>query len=153
MMRLALWMLMLLSLLCGPAMAQVSVATDPDVLSKKICSNLVAASQQVLDDHSDTRKYLSPSIAIELYEQVVAKSMSALGVADVVPTMAPEMSNLPCQDTVSNFMMAIKKRMEYGRFDRMLLAYRVWVVGGGLILLGGLLIYGLLHRRPSGQDR
>jgi hypothetical protein len=150
MMRVILWMLMLLS---GPAMAQMSVATDPDALSKKICSNLAATSQQVLDDHSDTRKYLSPYIAIELYEQVVARSMAALGVADTDPTMAPEMSSLPCQDTVSDFMMAIKKRMEYGRFDRMLVAYRVWFVGGGIMLLGGLLIYGLLHRRSSGQGR
>jgi hypothetical protein len=131
-------------------MAQMSVATDPDALSKKICSNLAATSQQVLDDHSDTRKYLSPYIASELYEQVAADSLASLGVAATDELRAPEMSSLPCQDTVSDFMMAIKKRMEYGRFDRMLVAYRVWFVGGGVVLLGGLLIFGLFRRRQTG---
>jgi hypothetical protein len=140
----------MLMLLSGPAMAQMSVATDPDALSKKICSNLAATSQQVLDDHSDTRKYLSPYIASELYEQVAADSLASLGVAATDELRAPEMSSLPCQDTVSDFMMAIKKRMEYGRFDRMLVAYRVWFVGGGVVLLGGLLIFGLFRRRQTG---
>lgn len=143
------WVVLSLSLAAGPLMAQSTAVIDTQRLSQKICSNLSTMSQQVLDDHSDTRKYLSPYIASELYKQVAAESLASLGVAGTDDVRAPEMSSLPCQDTVSDFMMAIKKRMEYGRFDRMLVAYRVWIVGAGLVLLGALLVYGLLRRRQS----
>ena len=48
-------------------------------LEQRICENLKIASKQVLDDTSDTTKYLSPYIAAEIYEQVVAKSVVAAG--------------------------------------------------------------------------
>lgn len=111
-------------------------------LTQRICENLKIASEQVLDDTSDTTKYLSPYIAAEIYEQVVAKSFDAAGgvTADIE---TPRMAQLPCDDTVSTFLMSIKKRMEFNRMDYFLARYRFWIIA---VLIVGLL-GGLFYRR------
>lgn len=115
---------------------------NQSVLEQRICENLKAASGQVLEDSSDTTKYLSPYIAAELYEQVVAKSVEAVGGASA-GMETPRMAQLPCGDTVSTFLMSIKKRMEFNRMDYFLARYRFWIIG---VLIVGLL-GGLFYRR------
>ncbi|MFZ9649673.1 MAG: hypothetical protein ACO29C_06255 [Fluviibacter sp.] len=115
---------------------------NQSVLEQRICENLKTASEQVLDDTSDTTKYLSPYIAAELYEQVVAKSVEAVGGASA-GMETPRMAQLPCGDTVSTFLMSIKKRMEFNRMDYFLARYRFWIIG---VLIVGLL-GGLFYRR------
>ena len=114
-------------------------------LTQRICENLKIASEQVLDDTSDTTKYLSPYIAAEIYEQVVAKSVDAAGgvTADIE---TPRMAQLPCGDTVSTFLMSIKKRMEFNRVDYFLARYRFWIIAVLIVGLLGCLFYRRLNR-------
>jgi hypothetical protein len=115
------------------------------VLEQRICENLKTASEQVLDDTSDTTKYLSPYIASEIYEHVVAKSVEALG-GDSAGMETPRMAQLPCGDTVSTFLMSIKKRMEFNRMDYFLARYRFWIIGALIVGLLGGLFYRRLNR-------
>ncbi len=116
-------------------------------LAQRICENLKTASKQVQDDTSDTSKYLSPYIAAEIYEQVVAKSVEAVATASA-DIEAPRMAQLPCGDTVSTFLMSIKKRMEFNRFDYFMARYRLWIVSALIVALIG----GLLYRRLNQQS-
>ena len=124
-------------------------AGDAAGLNQRICSNLAAASEQVLDDTSTTTKYLSPYIAAEIYQQVVKKSAIPEGV------VAPTLASLPCGDTVADFLMAIKKRMEYNRVDHFFARYRVFILG--LLLLasiaGGLWLRYRKERLASNDSR
>jgi hypothetical protein len=55
-------------------------------------------------------------------------------------------------DTVSGFMMAIKKRMEYNRVDQFIVSNRVLLYGClGLLLVGGL-IYMRRQRQFAKKD-
>lgn len=112
------------------------------VLEQRICENLKTASDQVMDDTSDTTKYLSPYIAEEIYEKVVTQSVLAAGDASA-DIQTPPMAQLPCGDTVSTFLMSIKKRMEFNRMDYFLARYRFWIIA---VLIVGLL-GGLFYRR------
>ncbi len=124
-----------------------SVAQDASAdITQRICSNLANETQRVLADTSTTTKYLSPYIATEIYQQVVAKSLA--GAETAVPTMAA----LPCGDTVSDFMMAIKKRMEYNRVDHLIANNRVQFYGCLVLLLIGGFIFVRRRRRLSRQD-
>lgn len=114
-------------------------------LDQRICENLKIASEQVLDDTSDTTKYLSPYIAAELYEQVVAKSVEAVGGASA-DMGAPRMAQLPCGETVSTFLMSIKKRMEFNRMDYFLARYRFWIIATLIVGILGGLFYRRLNR-------
>ena len=125
-----------------------SLALDTQLaLEQRICENLKLASTQVLDDTSDTTKYLSPYIAAELYQQVVQKSVLAAGEAGA-ETQAPAMAALSCTDTVSTFLMSIKKRMEFNRVDYFVARYRFWIIGALLLVLLGGFFYWRLNR-PS----
>ena len=123
----------------GSAHAQSSPVENSTDFAHRICNNLGVQTQRILDDVSDTQKYLSPYIAVDLYQEVVAISQPpapspSAGAGEAIP----EMSALPCQDKVSAFMMAIKQRMEYGRLDRLLGPNRGWKIGLViLMLLGG----------------
>ncbi len=128
-------------LFSAPAMS----LDNQSVLEQRICENLKAASGQVLDDTSDTTKYLSPYIAAEIYEQVVAKSVEAVGGASA-DMEAPRMAQLPCGDTVSAFLMSIKKRMEFNRMDYFLARYRFWIIVTLIVGLLGGLFYRRLNR-------
>lgn len=114
-------------------------------LAQRICENLKTASEQVLDDTSDTTKYLSPYIAAELYDQVVAKSVEAVGGVRADMEI-PRMAQLPCGDTVSSFLMSIKKRMEFNRMDYFLARYRFWIITSLIVALLGGLFYRRLNR-------
>ena len=140
---LASWLMALSVLLVsGPVLAQTAAIDLP----QRICANLASESQRVLDDSSATTKYLSPYIAAEIYQQVVSKSMAGDDVE------APAIAALPCVDTVSGFMMAIKKRMEYNRVDQFIVSNRVLVYGClGLLLVGGL-IYMRRQRQFTKKD-
>jgi hypothetical protein len=118
---------------------------NQSVLVQRICENLKVASAQVLDDTSDTTKYLSPYIAAEIYEQVVAKSVEAVGGASA-DMETPRMAQLPCGDTVSTFLMSIKKRMEFNRMDYFLARYRFWIIAALILGLLGGLFYRRLNR-------
>jgi hypothetical protein len=115
-------------------------------LEQRICENLKIASQQVMDDTSDTTRYLSPYIAAEIYEQVVAKSVVDGASA---PAEAPRMAQLPCGDTVSTFLMSIKKRMAFNRIDYFMARHRFWIVSAMVLLLSG----GLIYWRRNRQSR
>ncbi|WVH09268.1 MAG: hypothetical protein EoVTN8_621 [Fluviibacter phosphoraccumulans EoVTN8] len=128
-------------LFSAPAMS----LDNQSVLEQRICENLKAASEQVLDDTRDTTKYLSPYIAAEIYEQVVAKSVEAVGGASA-GMETPRMAQLPCGDTVSTFLMSIKKRMEFNRMDYFLARYRFWIIGALIMGLLGGLFYRRLNR-------
>lgn len=117
-------------------------------LEQRICENLKTASKQVLDDTSDTTKYLSPYIADEIYEQVVAKSVVAAGDAST-DIQAPRMAQLPCGETVSFFLMSIKKRMEFNRVDYFIARYRFWIFTVLIAGLLGALAYCRLNRRSA----
>ena len=118
---------------------------NQSVLELRICENLKTASEQVLDDTSDTTKYLSPYIAAEIYEQVVAKSVEAVGGASA-DMETPRMAELLCGDTVSTFLMSIKKRMEFNRMDYFLARYRFWIIAALILGLLGGLFYRRLNR-------
>lgn len=128
-------------LFCGYALA----LDARSALDQRICENLKIASEQVLDDTSDTSKYLSPYIAAEIYEQVVAKSLVTGASADME---TPRMAQLPCGDTVSTFLMSIKKRMEFNRMDYFLARYRFWIIATLIVGLLGGLFYRRLNRYP-----
>lgn len=111
------------------------VAKDyADDVAQRICANLDDESRRVLDDNSDTSKYLSPYIAAEIYQQVVAKSLEQ-NATELAAASVPAMAALPCGDTVSGFLMAIKRRMEYNRFDYFVMRYRGWIGAALLIAL------------------
>lgn len=140
---LASWLIALSVLLFS---GQVLAQTAPINLPQRICANLASESQRLLDDSSATTKYLSPYIAAEIYQQVVTKSMMG------DDSEAPSIAALPCVDTVSGFMMAIKKRMEYNRVDQFIVSNRVLVYGClGLILVGGV-IYMRRQRQLTKKD-
>ena len=107
------------------------VETQADI-DKRICVNLAEEARYVLDDNSDTTKYLSPYIAAEIYQQVITKSLG-LNPTDQSELLATSMAALPCGDIVSSFLMAIKRRMEYNRFDYFVMRYRSWIVGALLL--------------------
>ena len=133
----------------GLAIAQVAGGDLNARFAQDVCTNLAQETRAVLNDAGDTHKYLSPYIAQDLYQGVVSRTLAALP-SGVVPTvMVPEMSALPCQDTVSDFMMGIKQRMEYGRFDRMLLDNRVRIALFGLLALMGLVVHWRWWRKPK----
>lgn len=140
----------------GQVAAQSTAGDREALLSQRICSNLASETQRVLNDAGDTHKYLSPYIAVDLYQQVAADSLTSMVGSDTEGLVLPEMSALPCQDTVSDFMMAIKKRMEYGRFDRMVAGNRVWLTGAAILLLtcliGWVAVRRLRQREPSLKD-
>ena len=140
----------------GQVAAQSTAGDREALLSQRICSNLASETQRVLNDAGDTHKYLSPYIAVDLYQQVAADSLTSMVGSDTEGLVLPEMSALPCQDTVSDFMMAIKKRMEYGRFDRMVAGNRVWLTGAAILLLIALMAWvavrRLRQREPSLKD-
>lgn len=121
----------------GQVAAQSTAGDREALLSQRICSNLALETQRVLDDAGDTHRYLSPYIVVDLYQQVAADSLASMGASEAGALPLPEMSSLPCQDTVSDFMMAIKKRMEYGRFDRMVAANQIWWIGSLILLALG----------------
>jgi len=94
-------------------------------VDQNICINLALETQKVLEDTETTSKYLSPYIADEIYQQVLSNTILANQVNDLAVDELPRMANLPCADTVSGFMMAIKKRMEYNRVDHFIVGNRV----------------------------
>ena len=140
------WCLALGLLLGGAQCLALDAQAD---LEKRICTNLADEARVVLDDSSDTTKYLSPYIAAEIYQQVVAKSLGPK-VTDQGEVTAPSMAALTCGDTVSGFLMAIKKRMEYNRFDYFVLRYRFWIVSA-LLLVAGVVFY-VRQRRGLGKQ-
>jgi hypothetical protein len=109
-------------------------------LPERLCQALAQEPARILNDPGDTHKYLSPYVAQDIYEGLVEASLRELPPELRRSVRAPDMSSLPCQDTVSDVMMAIKKRMDYGRFDRFLLGNRVRiaVIAGVLVLMIGL---------------
>ena len=118
-------------MLIGVAVGQTKTQEVSANVSQRICANLVNESKLVLGDSSETSKYLSPNIAAEIYQQVVVKSL------DEDEIEAPAMVELPCSDIVSDFMMAIKKRMEYNRIDHFIASNRVLFYGSLVLLLVG----------------
>ena len=141
---------LLLSLLgAGVVFAQGDVGPLNAQLAQDVCKNLAQETSAVLNDPGDTHKYLSPYIAQDLYQAVVGRTLATLPDGLAASLTPPEMSALPCQDTVSDFMMGIKQRMEYGRFDRMLLDNRERIALIGLLLLLGFAAYRRWWRKPS----
>ena len=128
------FMALFISLASGLIWAQ-GVERD---LPQRICANLADESNRILNDTNITTKYQSPYIAAEIYQQVVEKSLAG---ADL---QAPSMAALPCGDTVAAYLMAIKKRMEYNRFDLFVRDHRVLIISILLLALmagGAWLVY------------
>ncbi len=123
-----------LLLVSGLVWAQAAVSDLP----QRICANLADESKRILNDTSPTTKYLSPYIAAEIYQQVVAKTVAG-------PELeSPSMVELPCGDTVAAYLMAIKKRMEYNRVDLLIADHRVLITSVlilALIAAGGWFAY------------
>ena len=114
-----------LALVLAVALIPAYAADAQDSLGQLICKNLAIESQKVLDDTDRTSKYLSPYIADEIYQQVLSSSVADYETAGGVVNDLPRMANLPCADTVSGFLMAIKKRMEYNRVDHFVVGNRI----------------------------
>ncbi len=133
----------------GDVAAQDDAGMSNAQLASAVCANLALETQAVLNDAGDTHKYLSPYIAQDLYQGVIHRTMAALPAVAAAHVVVPEMSTLPCQDTVSDFMMGIKQRMEYGRFDRMLLDNRVRIALFGFLAVAGFTAYWRWWRRPK----
>jgi hypothetical protein len=125
----------------------VQASDSLSALEQRICDNLKTTSTQILDDTSDTSKYLSPYIAAEIYDRVVAKSLEAGDVSDGL--QAPRMAQLPCVDTVSTYLMSIKKRMEFNRVDYFLARYRFWIFFAMIVALLGVWFYWRLDRHAT----
>ena len=112
-------------------------------LPQRICANLAVESNRILNDTNITTKYQSPYIAAEIYQRVVEETLAGANL------QAPSMASLPCGDTVAAYLMAIKKRMEYNRFDLFVRAHRVLIIS---ILLLALMAGGawLVYRQKQG---
>lgn len=128
-------------LVCAVMMNAASVRAESVKLldlaqyNQLLCTHLAVEAERVANDHGDLAVYLSPFIAQELYDRVVAQTTQRL-VAEGhgVPT-APRIANLPCGNTVDQFMMAIKGRMELGMAIDVLKEARPYLILFGLILV------------------
>lgn len=108
---------------------------DAPRFSSLLCANLATEADRIANDSSDLAYYLSPFVAQELYARVVTQTAQALTAQGEVIPVTPEISALPCGDTVDRFMMAIKGRMELGMAINLLKELRPYLILFGLILI------------------